>query len=124
MNIGYERNAKKRASEMVAKHGVPVYSELSPNEQVQQAGCKHDSWPTIVGPDQECWVKARVRTAMRAALLINKSASVRADEDIVLCALEGVANGAAVEIIRTLGMEPGFVNLRRPPGRSSRRMVG
>jgi len=114
-----ERNAKKKASEMAAKHGVPVYSEPSPNEQAQQANCKHDSWPPIVGPDQECWVKDRIVTAINASLLLERAGEVRADEDIIASGIEGVANGATVEIIRTLGMEPGFVNLRRPPGRSS-----
>lgn len=65
--------------------------------------------------DRECWVKDRIITAIRMAGGVKAARVVRADDDLLQCALDGIANGAAVEIIRTLGMEPEFVNLRRPP---------
>ena len=79
----------------------------------QQAGSRDPK--TIVGADREAWVKHRILTAITASLFMTMAQKVRADEDIVLCGLDGIANGAAVEIIRTLGLEPEFVNLRRPP---------
>ncbi len=60
-------------------------------------------------------VKARIKTAVRAALFLSWAQEVRADQDIVMCGIDGIANGAAVEIIRTLGMDPSYVNLRKPP---------
>ncbi len=68
-----------------------------------------------VNCDRECWVKDRILTAMRMALAVKREQRVRADDDLTDCALEGIANGAAVEIIHTLGMEPEYVNLDRPP---------
>ena len=62
----------------------------------------------------ESWVKARIKTAVRAALFLSWAQEVRADQDIVMCGIDGIANGAAVEIIRTLGMDPSYVNLRKP----------
>ena len=62
----------------------------------------------------ESWVKARIKTVVRAALLLSRAQEVRADQDIVICGIDGIANGAAVEIIRTLGMDPSYVNLRKP----------
>ena len=67
----------------------------------------------IVGPDQEVWVKNQILTAITAAFLVVQAKKVRADSDVIMSGIEGIANGAAVEIIRTLDMEPGFVNLHR-----------
>jgi len=72
-----------------------------------------------VNCDLECWVQARIRTAVRMALAVKSERFVRADDDILECALDGIVNGAAVEIIHTLGMEPEWVNLRKPPVVSS-----
>jgi hypothetical protein len=69
----------------------------------------------IVDCDRECWVKDRIMTAIRMAASVRQEAGVRADDAALQSALDGIANGTAVEIIRTLGMEPAFVNLRRPP---------
>ncbi len=71
--------------------------------------------PPKANADQESWVKARIKTAVRAALFLSWAQEVRADQDIVMCGIDGIANGAAVEIIRTLGMDPSYVNLRKPP---------
>jgi len=60
-------------------------------------------------------VKDRIMTAIRMAASVRREAGVRADDAALQSALDGIANGTAVEIIRTLGMEPEFVNLRRPP---------
>lgn len=62
-------------------------------------------------------------TAIRMAGSVKAARAVRADDDLLQCALDGIANGAAVEIIRTLGMEPEFVNLRRPPRAEGARRV-
>lgn len=69
----------------------------------------------VVDCDREAWVLARILTAQRAALAVSRECQVPADESIQASGLLGIANGAAVEIIRTLGLTPGFVNLRRPP---------
>ena len=71
--------------------------------------------PPKVSIDQEVWVKAQVKTAIRAALFLSWAQQVQADQGTIMCGIDGIANGAAVEIIRTLGMEPPFVNLRKPP---------
>jgi hypothetical protein len=63
--------------------------------------------------DQEVWVRERILTAIRMALAINAQLGVRADENISVSAIDGIANGAAVEIIRILNLEPEFTNLRR-----------
>ena len=72
------------------------------------------SAPTV-NPDQECWVKDRIMTAIRMSNSVRREAGVRADDAALQSALDGIANGTAVEIIRTLGMEPEFVNLRPQP---------
>lgn len=65
----------------------------------------------VVGPDQEVWVRDRVLTAMRMALALVSEKKVRADDPLLQAGLRGVAEGAAVEIIHTLDLEPGYVNL-------------
>lgn len=67
------------------------------------------------GPDMESEVRDRIMTAIRSASFIVLAQRVRADEDIINSGIVGIANGAAVEIIRIFGMEPEFVNLRKPP---------
>ncbi len=67
----------------------------------------------IANCDQEAWVKDRIETAIRMALSLR--VHVRAEQGMMESALEGIVNGTAVEVIRTLGMEPEFANLRRPP---------
>jgi hypothetical protein len=71
--------------------------------------------PPKAGADQEAWVKDRIRTAITAAIFLERAQKVRADQDIIMCGIEGIVNGAAVEIIRTLGMDPSYTNLKRPP---------
>ncbi len=71
---------------------------------------------TLVDGDQEVWVRNTILTAMRAALLVNQCRTVRADEEILSGAFDGIANGAAVEVLNTLGLKPSYTNLRRPRG--------
>jgi hypothetical protein len=93
------------------KAAVEVVQAASTQNECQTAYVP----PPKVSADQESWVKARIKTVVRAALLLSRAQEVRADQDIVICGIDGIANGAAVEIIRTLGMDPSYVNLRKPP---------
>lgn len=68
----------------------------------------------VVGPDQEVWIRERILTAMKMALAIRNERRVEADTPAMSCALEGIANGTAVEIVGILGMEPSYENLRKP----------
>lgn len=68
----------------------------------------------IANCDMECWVKDRIRTAISMSLSVLRHRAVQADAPLSSGAIEGIINGAAVEIIRTLGMEPEFVNLDPP----------
>lgn len=67
----------------------------------------------IVNCDQEVWVKDRIKTAIKMAEKVLGATYVRADKEAALHALEGIVEGTAIEIIRTLCMEPCFVNLRK-----------
>lgn len=60
-------------------------------------------------------VKDRIQAAMALAAAVQQAQWCAADQHAVDCALEGIANGTAVEIISTLGWQPKFVNLRRTP---------
>ncbi len=66
----------------------------------------------IASCDQEAWIKARLNAVIRMALTLERNSWCEADRCIWRDALAGIVNGAAVEIIRTLGLEPEFVNLR------------
>jgi hypothetical protein len=80
------------------------------NEKFQSQG---QSPRPVVGPDQEVWVRNQVLLAMRMAIALHLEADVRADEPAFQHGLYGVAEGAAIEIIHTLDLEPGYVNLKR-----------
>ena len=67
----------------------------------------------IVDCDRESWVKSRLRTTIRMALAIQGERRVGADTSLLESAFDGLANGAAIEIISCLGLQPGYVNLRR-----------
>ena len=62
--------------------------------------------------DQEVWVRERIESAIRMAIAAFQQTRVRADAPLMASAINGIANGAAVEVIRTLGMKPAYVNLR------------
>ena len=69
--------------------------------------------------DQECWVKERIKTAIEMAIALNKRRNVGADDPLFVSGVDGIINGAAWEIIRTLGMESECINLRNPYQMSS-----
>jgi hypothetical protein len=65
------------------------------------------------GPDAEVWVRNQVMLAIKMALAMKAVTSVRADEDAFEAGIHGVATGASVEILRTLGFTThNLVNLR------------
>jgi hypothetical protein len=66
-----------------------------------------------VNCDREAWVKARLRTDIRMASAVHYAKRTGADTDLLESAWDGIVNGAAVEIIHTLDLEPAYVNLRR-----------
>lgn len=68
----------------------------------------------VANPDMEALVKARLKTAIEMALAVKLRRTVSADDTIYECAISGIINGAAIEIIRTLRLEPGYVNIQRP----------
>lgn len=84
-----------------------------PKNQAEPAQSAEWRERPLVNPDQESWVVDRILTAMRMALRSRDAKWVDADENILWSAMEGIANGAAIEIIDTLGMRTEFVNLRR-----------
>ena len=65
-----------------------------------------------VGADQECWIKDRIRDAIRMALVLERSKGVRANEHAYNMALNGIIEGQSIEVIHVLGFEPAYVNLR------------
>ncbi len=83
----------------------------APQEQTQPAAANKRE---VVDQDREAWVKARLKTAIEMALAVKNRRNVAADDVIYECALAGIINGAAIEIIRSLGLEPGYVNIQRP----------
>lgn len=89
-------------------------TEIAAHGGTSEACCSALPRP-VVDCDREAGVKDRIAGAIALALAVVRTQRVRADEHAVACALDGIANGAAVEIIHTLGMQPGFVNLRHPP---------
>ncbi len=69
-----------------------------------------------VNADQEAWVRQRL---LELVEIVEQISMMRiggrfpgAATSMVRGALEGAVNGAAIEIIRLLGMKPVFVNLR------------
>jgi len=66
-----------------------------------------------ITPDQEVWVKERIKAAIRMALALNEKVKVHADRRAFEYGLDGIAEGAAVEISQTLGLELPFANLRK-----------
>jgi hypothetical protein len=72
----------------------------------------------VANCDQEAWVQDRILTAMKMAISLHKERRVGADLHALDYGLRGIAEGTAIEVIRTLGMEPEGVNLRldKPKG--------
>lgn len=65
-----------------------------------------------VNADQESWVKARIKTAIKMGIKLHQEKLVGADEPLFQSGIDGIVNGAAVEIIDTLNMNNIYVNLR------------
>lgn len=65
-----------------------------------------------VSCDQECWVKERIRDAIRMATALRENKGVQANEHAYNMALNGIVEGQSIEIIKTLGLEPGYSHLR------------
>ena len=73
----------------------------------------------IANCDQEAWVMQRIRTTIDMAMALKSKKNVAADDPMYKSALDGLVNGAAWEIIRTLGMEPEYYNIKNPYGQPS-----
>lgn len=82
-------------------------------EQQQIPQANSQSVRKVATCDQEAWVKARIETAIKMGISARALKTCGADEVILNSAIEGIVNGASVEIIHTLGMEPEYTNLRR-----------
>lgn len=68
----------------------------------------------VVNCDQEAWLLARLRTLVRMATVLQQERRVVADNLLQKYGFEGILQGTAIEIIHSLGLEPGYVNLRKP----------
>ncbi len=66
----------------------------------------------VVGPDQEDMVRSRIETAIRMGIAAYRATCVRADSLALSSAINGIANGTAVEVLQALGLKLGYVNLR------------
>ena len=64
--------------------------------------------------DQEELVVQRIRSAIRMGIMMRDAQKQASDNVLLECALDGVVNGAAVEIIRSLNMEPCYQSITRP----------
>ncbi len=65
-----------------------------------------------VGCDQEIMVRSRIETGIRMGIAAYRATRVRADAPAMASAINGIANGVAVEVIQTLGLQPSYANLR------------
>jgi hypothetical protein len=70
--------------------------------------------PIYANCDQEDWIKSRIRTAINMAIALKDNRKVAADDPLYISGVDGIINGAAWEIIRTLGMEPEGTNVKNP----------
>jgi hypothetical protein len=68
----------------------------------------------IVSCDEEAWVQDRIAGAIDMAIALHKERSVGASDPAYKSGVRGVVEGAAWEIIRTLGLEPACINIRHP----------
>ena len=71
--------------------------------------------PRQCSADQEVWVSQRLE---EFAAILNQINIVSrkfpgASQPMITGAIDGLINGVSIEIIRTLGYEPPFVNLRK-----------
>lgn len=87
-----------------------VHEEVT--RQINGQQCEDAGKHLQVTPDQEVWLQARILTAMRMALSLRHERRVQADEFLYLYGLSGIAEGAAVEIVKLLGLRPAYINLQ------------
>lgn len=65
-------------------------------------------------PDQEAMLSARLRSLLRMGITLRQTQKTGMDNVLLECAMDGLINGAAIEIARAMGLEPCFTNLERP----------
>ena len=63
--------------------------------------------------DQESGIKDRIRTAIRMGIRLRSERNVQADEDSFQYGIEGIVEGTAKEIIRELGLDLEYKNIRK-----------
>lgn len=63
--------------------------------------------------DEECWVRDRILTAIKAGIALRGKMNVRADEPIERYGLMGLAEGCAVEVLHSLGMGLEHINIKK-----------
>lgn len=66
----------------------------------------------IATADQESWIIARIHTAIDMSIRLIRAKKVGADDLLMQHGINGIINGAAVEIIKHLDMEPEYTALR------------
>jgi hypothetical protein len=59
----------------------------------------------VAGADNEVWVRNQILTAMRMAVALKEEIRVTADTSSFEHGLRGIAEGAAIEILGTLGFD-------------------
>ena len=71
----------------------------------------------VAGCDEEAWIKCRILDVIMLSRDLWASANnlPSANYGAVRMAIDALAAGTAVEIIRTLGGEPSFINLPKVP---------
>ncbi len=65
--------------------------------------------------DTEAWIQDRLETLVKMTLLLRAGREGGADAPAFQAGIKGLIQGTAIEIIRTMGREPGYVNLRPLP---------
>jgi len=86
--------------------------EQSDKQKNENAGPKEAEVRPPVTADQESWVMDRIDAAIRMALALKAESKVGADWMAYEGGLEGVVRGAAIEVIRLLGREPAWINIK------------
>lgn len=101
----FTKNGYKQVSVMMFKG---LYKDVNMQEFRQSQATARNKCSC----DQEAGVKDRIRTAIRMGISLRKERGVQANEDLFKYGVEGIVEGAAREIIRELGLEPAYKNIR------------
>lgn len=85
----------------------------TPQENIDHCvgGQRNPDTRPVANADQEAIVQARIKSAMNMAIKLHSAASVGADHPARDYGMRGIAEGAAREIIETLGLRPAFINI-------------